>query len=113
MGRRCGCTCCGPTVYNFAHIGNLRTYIFEDLLHRTLQMHGWAVDHVMNITDVGHMTSDSDSGEDKMATAAEREKQSPWELAKKYEAAFFARLGKAQHYPGPMSPPAPPSISPR
>ncbi len=86
--------CCGPTVYNFAHIGNLRTYIFEDLLHRTLQMHGWAVDHVMNITDVGHMTSDSDSGEDKMATAAEREKQSPWELAKKYEAAFFADSAK-------------------
>ncbi len=86
--------CCGPTVYNFAHIGNLRTYIFEDLLHRALQMHGWDVDHVMNITDVGHMTSDSDSGEDKMATAAEREKQSPWELAKKYEAAFFADSAK-------------------
>ena len=86
--------CCGPTVYNFAHIGNLRTYIFEDLLHRALQMHGWAVDHVMNITDVGHMTSDSDSGEDKMAKAAEREKQSPWELAKKYEAAFFADSAK-------------------
>ncbi len=86
--------CCGPTVYNFAHIGNLRTYIFEDLLHRTLQLHGWAVDHVMNITDVGHMTSDSDAGEDKMAKAAEREKQSPWELAKKYEAAFFADSAK-------------------
>ena len=86
--------CCGPTVYNYAHIGNLRTYIFEDLLHRALQMHGWDVDHVMNITDVGHMTSDSDSGEDKMAKAAEREQQSPWELAKKYEAAFFADSAK-------------------
>ncbi len=86
--------CCGPTVYNYAHIGNLRTYIFEDLLHRALQMHGWGVDHVMNITDVGHMTSDSDSGEDKMAKAAEREQQSPWELAKKYEAAFFADSAK-------------------
>ena len=86
--------CCGPTVYNFAHIGNLRTYIFEDLLHRALTLHGWAVDHVMNITDVGHMTSDSDSGEDKMAKAAEREQQSPWELAKKYEAAFFADSAK-------------------
>ncbi len=86
--------CCGPTVYNYAHIGNLRTYIFEDLLHRALTLHGWAVDHVMNITDVGHMTSDSDSGEDKMAKAAEREKQSPWELAKKYEAAFFADSAK-------------------
>ena len=81
--------CCGPTVYNYAHIGNLRTYIFEDLLHRAIQMHGWQIDHVMNVTDVGHMTSDSDSGEDKMATAAEREHKSPWEIAKFYEAAFF------------------------
>ena len=80
---------CGPTVYNYAHIGNLRTYIFEDLLHRAIQMHGWQIDHVMNITDVGHMTSDSDAGEDKMATAAEREKKSPWEIAKFYETAFF------------------------
>ena len=81
--------CCGPTVYNYAHIGNLRTYIFEDLLHRAIQMHGWNIEHVMNITDVGHMTSDSDAGEDKMATAAEREHKSPWEIAKFYEAAFF------------------------
>ncbi len=86
--------CCGPTVYNFAHIGNLRTYIFEDLLHRAVQMHGWAIEHVMNITDVGHMTSDSDAGEDKMATAAEREKKSPWEIAQVYEDAFFADAAK-------------------
>jgi len=86
--------CCGPTVYNYAHIGNLRTYIFEDLLHRAIEMHGWQIDHVMNITDVGHMTSDSDAGEDKMATAAEREKKSPWEIAKVYEDAFFADAAK-------------------
>lgn len=81
--------CCGPTVYNYAHIGNLRTYIFEDLLHRTLLFHGWDVNHVMNITDVGHMTSDADAGEDKMLKAAQREQKSPWELAKFYEEAFF------------------------
>ena len=71
--------CCGPTVYNYAHIGNLRTYIFEDLLHRALTLHGWGIEHVMNITDVGHMTSDSDAGEDKMQKAAQREQKSPWE----------------------------------
>ena len=81
--------CCGPTVYNYAHIGNLRTYVFEDLLHRTLKWHGWGLTHVMNITDVGHMTSDSDTGEDKMAKAAAREQKSPWELARFYEDAFF------------------------
>jgi len=81
--------CCGPTVYNYAHIGNLRTYIFEDLLHRILMMHGWDVFHVMNITDVGHLTSDADAGKDKMETAAEREGKSPWEIAKFYEKAFF------------------------
>ncbi len=81
--------CCGPTVYNYAHIGNLRTYIFEDLLHRTLRFHGWGVQHVMNITDVGHMTSDADAGEDKMAIAASREQKSPWEIARFYEDAFF------------------------
>jgi len=88
-GRTVRMYCCGPTVYNYAHIGNLRTYIFEDLLHRALLMHGWGVEHVMNITDVGHMTSDSDAGEDKMATAAEREQRSPWDIARFYEEAFF------------------------
>src|SRR5580658_4148950 len=81
--------CCGPTVYNYAHIGNLRTYIFEDLLHRVLRYRGWNVRHVMNITDVGHMTSDGDSGEDKMVKAAERENRSPWEIARSYEDYFF------------------------
>jgi cysteinyl-tRNA synthetase len=58
--------CCGPTVYNFAHIGNLRTYIFEDVLKRVLLAVGYKVKHVVNITDVGHLTSDADTGEDKM-----------------------------------------------
>ncbi|HLK56726.1 MAG TPA: cysteine--tRNA ligase [Chthonomonadaceae bacterium] len=81
--------CCGPTVYNYAHIGNLRTYIFEDVLRRTLLFNGYQVTHVMNITDVGHMTSDADSGDDKMEKAAREEKKSPWELARFYEEAFF------------------------
>jgi cysteinyl-tRNA synthetase len=81
--------CCGPTVYNFAHIGNLRTYIFEDLLRRTLEFNGYQVEHVMNITDVGHMTTDADAGDDKMEVAARRENKSPWEIARTYEEAFF------------------------
>ena len=60
-----GMYCCGPTVYNYAHIGNLRTYIFEDILRKVLEMDGYDVKHVMNITDVGHLTGDGDDGEDK------------------------------------------------
>lgn len=81
--------CCGPTVYNTAHIGNLRTYIFEDLLRRTLLYLGYKVEHVMNITDVGHMTTDADAGEDKMQVAAQRENKSPYEIARHYETIFF------------------------
>lgn len=81
--------CCGPTVYNYAHIGNLRTYIFEDLLKKTLKRAGYQVKHVMNITDVGHLTSDLDSGEDKMLVAAEREQKNVIELARFYENAFM------------------------
>jgi cysteinyl-tRNA synthetase len=87
---------CGPTVYNYAHIGNLRTFLFEDLLTRMLRFNDYAVTWVMNVTDVGHMTSDADSGEDKMAVAAEREKKTPWEIARFYEEAFvddLTRLG--------------------
>jgi cysteinyl-tRNA synthetase len=86
--------CCGPTVYNYAHIGNLRTYIFEDLLRRVLECKGWTVEHVVNITDVGHMTSDGDAGEDKMAKAAQRENRSPWEIARFYETAFMRDLSR-------------------
>lgn len=81
--------CCGPTVYNFAHIGNLRTYIFEDILRRTLEHTGLLVNHVMNVTDVGHLESDADAGDDKMEIASKREKKSPWDIAKFYEEAFF------------------------
>ena len=81
---------CGPTVYSYAHIGNLRTYIFEDVLRRVLEKSGFNVKHVMNITDVGHLQSDADEGEDKMEVAARREKKSPWEIAKFFESAFFS-----------------------
>ncbi|MDD4519333.1 MAG: cysteine--tRNA ligase [Alphaproteobacteria bacterium] len=81
--------CCGPTVYNYAHIGNLRTYIFEDLLYKTLKRAGYDIIHEMNVTDVGHLTSDGDEGEDKMLKGAEREHKSVLEIARKYEDAFF------------------------
>lgn len=81
--------CCGPTVYNYAHIGNLRTYVFEDVLAKTIRLSGHNVKHVMNITDVGHLTSDADEGEDKMLLAAEREQIQVLELARKYERVFF------------------------
>ncbi len=80
---------CGPTVYNYAHIGNLRTYIFEDVLEKGLRYLGYDVKRVMNITDVGHMTSDADSGEDKMEKGAKREGKSVSEIAQFYTDAFF------------------------
>ena len=81
--------CCGPTVYSYAHIGNLRTYIFEDLIANTLRLAGYKVKHVMNVTDVGHLTSDGDEGEDKMLLAAEREQKSVMDIARHYEDTFF------------------------
>ena len=80
---------CGPTVYNFAHIGNLRTYIFMDLLRRALQFNGYRIKGVLNITDVGHLLSDADEGEDKMAKAAAEQKKSPYELAEFYTKVFM------------------------
>ncbi len=79
---------CGPTVYNFAHIGNLRTYLFEDVLKRVLLYNGYRVKHVMNITDVGHLTGDRDMGEDKIEKGAAREGRSAWEIAEFYTQAF-------------------------
>jgi len=79
---------CGPTVYWFAHIGNLRSYIFEDLLKRVLEYNDYKVKHVMNITDVGHLTSDADAGEDKMEKGAKREGKTAWEIAEFYTKAF-------------------------
>ncbi|MGD8241628.1 MAG: cysteine--tRNA ligase [Desulfobacterales bacterium] len=86
---------CGPTVYNYAHIGNLRTYLFEDVLKRTLTYNGYAVKHVMNITDVGHLTGDRDMGHDKLEEGARREGKTAWEIAAYYTTAFkkdIARL---------------------
>jgi cysteinyl-tRNA synthetase len=83
---------CGPTVYNYAHVGNLRTYLFEDILLRTLLRNGYQVKRVMNVTDVGHLTSDADAGEDKLEKGAKREKKSPWDIAKFYTKAFLADL---------------------
>ncbi len=90
---------CGPTVYQFAHIGNLRTYIFEDLLKRTLFYNKFKVKHVMNITDVGHLTSDSDEGEDKLEKGAKRENKSVWDIAEFYTKAFRNDLEKLNIIP--------------
>jgi cysteinyl-tRNA synthetase len=79
---------CGPTVYNFAHIGNLRTYLFEDVLKRVLAFNGYKVNHVMNITDVGHLTGDRDMGEDKLESRSRREGKSAWDIAEFYTHAF-------------------------
>jgi cysteinyl-tRNA synthetase len=86
--KKVGFYTCGPTVYFFAHIGNLRTYIFEDILKRVLEYNGFKVKHVMNITDVGHLTSDSDTGEDKVELGAKRERKTAWEIAEFYTKAF-------------------------
>jgi cysteinyl-tRNA synthetase len=81
---------CGPTVYNYAHIGNLRTYIHEDILEKSLNFLGYEVNRVMNVTDVGHLESDADDGEDKMLKGAQRENKTVWEVAAYYTDAFFA-----------------------
>ena len=80
---------CGPTVYSFAHIGNFTCYVYWDLLVRTLQLEGWPVDRVLNITDVGHLTSDADDGEDKMEKGAKREGKTVWEVAEMYMGDFL------------------------
>ena len=80
---------CGPTVYNYAHIGNLRTFLFEDFLKRVLIASGFEVNHVMNITDVGHLSGDGDDGEDKLERAAREKKKSAWEIADYYTEAFL------------------------
>ena len=85
---------CGPTVYHFAHIGNLRSYIMEDVLEKYLRFSGYNVKRVMNITDVGHLTSDADEGEDKMLKGAKREHKSVMEIARFYTDAFFSDCAK-------------------
>ncbi len=85
---------CGPTVYNYAHLGNLRMYIHEDVLEKTLRYVGYPVKRVMNITDVGHLESDGDEGEDKMLKGAKRENKTVWEIAQHYTDAFFNDIDK-------------------
>ncbi|HLC59362.1 MAG TPA: cysteine--tRNA ligase, partial [archaeon] len=80
---------CGPTVYDYPHIGNMRAYVWEDLLKRVLIFNKFKVKHVMNITDVGHLTSDEDTGEDKMEVGAKREHKSAWDIANFYTKIFF------------------------
>jgi cysteinyl-tRNA synthetase len=85
---------CGPTVYAYAHIGNMRAYVFSDTLRRTLRWKGFDVRHVMNITDVGHLTSDADEGDDKLEAAARREQRNIWEIAEHYTRAFKDDLAR-------------------
>ena len=85
---------CGPTVYSYAHIGNFRTYIFMDTLRRVLKYNGYELKHVMNITDVGHLESDADEGEDKMEKAARKEKKDPYEIANFYTKIFLKDMEK-------------------
>jgi cysteinyl-tRNA synthetase len=94
MGEVIGIYTCGPTVYWYAHIGNLRTYVNEDILKRVLIYNGYKVKHVMNITDVGHMTSDEDAGVDKIEKSAAREGKSPYEIARFYENKFKEHIKK-------------------
>lgn len=88
-----GMYCCGPTVYDYAHVGNLRTYVFEDILRRTLEYFGYKVRHVMNVTDVGHLTGDTDEGEDKMLKGAREKGKTVWQIADFYTKAFFRDFG--------------------
>ncbi|MCL2234128.1 MAG: cysteine--tRNA ligase [Firmicutes bacterium] len=85
---------CGPTVYNYAHIGNMRTYVFLDLLRRGLKLNGFKLKGVLNITDVGHLLSDGDEGEDKMVKASRERKMTPWEIAKYFTGVFFSDCEK-------------------
>jgi cysteinyl-tRNA synthetase len=89
---RVGLYTCGPTVYGPTHVGHVRTYVNSDVLRRVLGYAGYDVRHVMNVTDVGHMTSDADAGEDKLEVAARREARSPWDIARFYEEHFFRTM---------------------
>ena len=86
--KKVGLYTCGPTVYFYAHVGNMRTFLFEDILKRVLEYNKYNVKHVMNITDVGHLTSDADTGEDKMEKGAKKEKKTVWQVAEFYTKAF-------------------------
>jgi cysteinyl-tRNA synthetase len=85
---------CGPTVYNYPHIGNMRAYVFADVLGRTLSWKGYKLTHVINITDVGHLTDDADAGEDKLEKAAKANAQSIWDIARHYTQAYWADIAR-------------------
>src|SRR3990167_5178833 len=85
---------CGPTVYNYQHVGNMRAYVFADTLGRALSFKGYKLTHVVNITDVGHLTSDADAGDDKMEKAAASLGKSAWDIARHYQEAFEADLAR-------------------
>ncbi len=95
---------CGPTVYSYAHIGNFRTFLFEDFLKRMFLFNGYKVFHVMNITDVGHLTDDADEGEDKVEKAAKEKKMNAWELAKFYTEAFLRDSERLNILPADLYP---------
>ena len=90
--KKVGLYTCGPTVYNYAHIGNLKKYIGDDVLKRVLIYNGYKVTHVMNITDVGHLVSDNDGGEDKIEKGAKEQGKTAWELARFFEDYFWKSL---------------------
>ena len=92
---------CGPTVYNYPHIGNMRAYVFADVLGRTLSWKGYKLTHIINITDVGHLTDDADAGEDKLEKAAAENAKSIWDIARHYTEAYWADV-KALNIRGPM-----------
>jgi cysteinyl-tRNA synthetase len=102
--REVGLYTCGPTVYDYQHIGNFRTFLFEDVLKRVLEWNGYTVRHVMNITDVGHLTSDADTGEDKMETGARRTGKSAWEIAELYTEAFLEDMRRLNIEPPALLP---------
>ncbi|MBI5136746.1 MAG: cysteine--tRNA ligase [Nitrospirae bacterium] len=103
---KAGIYSCGPTVYNYAHLGNLRAYLFTDTLRRVLLFKGYAVTQVMNITDVGHLTSDADAGEDKMEKAAAQQHRSVWDIARHYTDAFLADMAALNILPPDHQPKA-------
>ncbi|WP_375395876.1 cysteine--tRNA ligase [uncultured Sphingomonas sp.] len=95
---------CGPTVYNYAHIGNLRAYVFTDTLSRTLTWKGWPVTHIINITDVGHLTSDADAGDDKMEAASKATGRDIWDISRHYTKAFKQNLTDLNIHPPSLFP---------
>ncbi len=97
---------CGPTVYHFAHIGNLRTYVSQDIMKRMFLANGYKVKHIMNITDVGHLTSDGDTGEDKMEKGSKREGKSVWDIAKYYTDVFMNDISDLNILPATKYTPA-------